>query len=302
MALNEKNRWIVLLNKSPKGPLSKEEIEALLEKKILRRNDIAYLVPTDSDAKTPTEWKLLWQFPQFDRRIGPSELTPEERRAQHEPTFGPSENIPLEFRDISPDELILRSRRYDETTEVSVGPSTPTEETTSKLSWRQWAFATSAVSLGGLAVWMFLSLSPVPLTPVAPTSMENRTTTLFRTPQPARTTSSERRPTPRPLAPEKSERDALDRRAAIEQLTREPEVDREAERGEIPAPDEDEDFEPAEEGRTLARARQKNPPPIAKRATKRTMGATDESAEENAEESEELSSEDADYSSEFPED
>lgn len=60
------NRWIVLIDKSPKGPLTEAEIHALLEQGIVRTNDIAYRVEQNSGGKA--EWKFLWQFSEFDRR------------------------------------------------------------------------------------------------------------------------------------------------------------------------------------------------------------------------------------------
>lgn len=73
MAEQGKNRrWIVLLNKAPKGPFSADEIRELLAQGILRRNDLASAIE-----ETPTkkgEWKLIWQFVEFDRR-GIADLT-----------------------------------------------------------------------------------------------------------------------------------------------------------------------------------------------------------------------------------
>jgi hypothetical protein len=121
-------RWIVLINKSPKGPLSEDDIRSLLQQNVLRRNDIAYLLPDDPDSKSPTEWKLLWQFPEFDRRREDTPapvtqeriVTAEERRRKENELKAQKAalgELPADLLNISPEDLIPR-----------ISPLSPTNE------------------------------------------------------------------------------------------------------------------------------------------------------------------------------
>jgi hypothetical protein len=87
----EGNRWVVLLNRSPKGPLTEDEVRTLISKGMLRMNDIAYQVSEDGP-KGDSEWKLLWQFPEFNRR------QPGETAGKSEPTEPPNVNSPINER------------------------------------------------------------------------------------------------------------------------------------------------------------------------------------------------------------
>lgn len=138
MAGQGTNRWVVLLNRSPKGPLTEEEVKTLLERGILRANDIAYLVSEAEKGKS--EWKLLWQFPEFNRRQARPEAVTEESpppsgmRERRAPT--PPEEIqkkavselPPDLMEISPEDLLPRS------TQISFKPEpaqiAPTEDQT----------------------------------------------------------------------------------------------------------------------------------------------------------------------------
>ncbi len=92
-----KKEWIVLINRAPKGPLIQLEIQALIEEGILRRNDLACEVRKDKTEKT--DWKFLWQYPEFDRRIDPVALkTPSTNDAL------PSESVIKERRESVEDE------------------------------------------------------------------------------------------------------------------------------------------------------------------------------------------------------
>jgi hypothetical protein len=162
------NRWIVLLNKSPKGPLSEEEIRALLAKSIVRRNDIAYLIPPPGDNKAQTEWKLLWQFPEFDRR-GDESVTKKtedisERRI--EPVVDPRAKalteIPIDLLNIAPEDLLPRStglgfnldREPQEISETPVEPR-PVLADFESTARNRWVFGSFGLVLVGVAVWIF---------------------------------------------------------------------------------------------------------------------------------------------------
>jgi len=114
-----KNRWVVILNRSPKGPLTQDEVKALLDKKLLRLNDLAFQLAPDGSVEK-SEWKLLWQFPEFNRRgqRGP-DVTPQpqqavqERRAEESPEETKKrilENLPADIAAINPEDLIAQRR------------------------------------------------------------------------------------------------------------------------------------------------------------------------------------------------
>jgi hypothetical protein len=92
-------RWIVLIDKTPRGPLEQSEIELLIQQGVIRRNDFAILV---SNLEEKASWKFLWQFPQFDRRKKEMPATPNvaaapvpvDRRAHTPPP------IPTETREL----------------------------------------------------------------------------------------------------------------------------------------------------------------------------------------------------------
>jgi hypothetical protein len=118
------NRWIIIISKQPRGPFTEAEVKELLAQQIIRINDIAFRI----DGENPThnyEWKLLWQFPEFDRRKPPTETPtpavpydapPEvkyERKAMplEEIKRRTLENLPPELANLSLQDLIPRSTR-----------------------------------------------------------------------------------------------------------------------------------------------------------------------------------------------
>ncbi len=275
MTLNAKNRWIVLINKSPKGPLTKEDIDTLLEKKVIRGNDIAYLLPVEGEGKTTTEWKLLWQFPEFNRRVEPT-FSPEKERRETppaEPTLGIAETLPQDLREISVEELIPRTTRWEVTGEGALPSTTPpTEAETSFLSRTRLAVSTGLLSGLCLLAWAFLSQTPS-LESSSP-SADRRTASapavsarpvLPTASAPVRTAVRDQKPVTTPAPPASSPR------------TPGPEVSREAERGEIPLPDEEDEFDAGDERkpRMAAKARKSRLPKAYQGAT-RAMGSLDE--------------------------
>lgn len=160
-------QWIVLIGKSPKGPLNESEIRELLNQKVIRTNDIAYLLPESSELKAPTEWKLLWQYPEFDRRKdAPSAVTPTERRKK-EPLPSPLAELPPELVNISPEELIPRASSAaafsDKAEEVR--PSRP--PLFDRLFGNRsisptMGFAGLSVVCLGVTLWLWTSSTPLP--------------------------------------------------------------------------------------------------------------------------------------------
>ena len=110
-------RWVVLVQRKPRGPMGEPEVQALLNKGIVRTNDLAFEVSPDT-GKALTDWKMLWQFTEFDRRA--KKLAEEKAKAGPGPTTierrGPvtaekiqakvKEAIPEELLDITPEDLI----------------------------------------------------------------------------------------------------------------------------------------------------------------------------------------------------
>ncbi|MFM8270470.1 MAG: hypothetical protein ACKN9V_09810, partial [Pseudomonadota bacterium] len=67
MAESKQSQWVILINKSPRGPFVETEIKELLQKGTLRHNDLAFLVP-ETPGQEKAQWKFLWQFVEFDSR------------------------------------------------------------------------------------------------------------------------------------------------------------------------------------------------------------------------------------------
>lgn len=114
--LDTTRRWIVLLNKAPKGPFSAEEIRELLTKGVIRRNDLASVV-AEADGKK-SEWKLIWQYTEFDRRGGlqPVNATNIQENSDRRKTLTAEEQrsaalkaLPENWENIAPEDLLPHS-------------------------------------------------------------------------------------------------------------------------------------------------------------------------------------------------
>lgn len=107
----ENKTWVVLINRTPRGPLTEIEVRALLGQGLIRTNDVAYAV--DEKGKG-SDWKFLWQFAEFDRRLKQDARPVAEKRA---PTPAPvlakklSDEIPEELKAILPEDLVPRARQ-----------------------------------------------------------------------------------------------------------------------------------------------------------------------------------------------
>lgn len=108
-------RWIVLVNRSPRGPLTFEEVSTLLSENVLKRTDLALQVSENNQEKS--EWKFLWQYPEFDaRNTTASSETPQsqERRTPVSSTkvqTKVAELLPDEIAMINPEDLIVSSKK-----------------------------------------------------------------------------------------------------------------------------------------------------------------------------------------------
>jgi hypothetical protein len=119
---NAQKRWIVLVNKTPRGPLSEVEVRAMLVQGVLRHNDLAYCISSET-SREKADWKLLWQFHEFDRRTpeaiaaakakGIEPRPPTEKREPVDPTELANQakaELPEDLVDIAPEDLLPRSR------------------------------------------------------------------------------------------------------------------------------------------------------------------------------------------------
>jgi hypothetical protein len=194
MADESKSRWVVLLQKAPRGPLTRDEVRALIDQGLLRMNDLAMEIPDpESGAAGPkADWKLLWQFPEFNRRIGErrkpdapaaavpagaeqrqrsdrraAELSPEEQKRRI------LEDLPPEIAAINPSDLAMRSAKAPiRTPSEEEVRSTPTPESTEASPAPRWS-RLAAISGGAVAAVLVIGVlatrapGPAPTAPSA---------------------------------------------------------------------------------------------------------------------------------------
>jgi len=127
--LDTNRRWIVLLNKAPKGPFSAEEIRELLTKGVIRRNDLASVV-AEADGKK-SEWKLIWQYIEFDRRAGlqPVNATNTKENSDRRKMLSAEEQraaalkaLPENWQNIAPEDLLPHSTSNQNQVDTSYQP------------------------------------------------------------------------------------------------------------------------------------------------------------------------------------
>jgi len=111
------------VNKSPRGPLTESEVRTLLTQGVVRHNDLAYQVAVD-DPKEKSDWKLLWQFNEFDRRtpenIARKKALDREMRSEVPPEVVRQQSIaelPDDLVDIAPEDRIPRARALSQAAE-----------------------------------------------------------------------------------------------------------------------------------------------------------------------------------------
>lgn len=262
MSESSKKRWIVLLNKAPKGPLSTEEVRALIDQKVLRHNDVAYELPSDADLKTPTEWKLLWQFPEFERRRDPTltedSIWTEDRRKEETTRAVKTKaltDIPVDLMAIAPEDLIPKSSSvFPASPDTGVSSEVPLPVSSEAGDWAafsspqtRWMFGAFAGAFF-LAAWWMWGGSPTSKPGYTPTAQpETATADPVATPKPV----TRRAPAQVPIAP-------APRRNAVEELPPADMDGAEADRGEIAEEEsfsEEMDIESSDEGGMTKTAR-----------------------------------------------
>ncbi len=158
MTENVHKKWIVLIQKRPRGPLSEQEVNTLLNQGIIRTTDTAIEVTEQDNEKNSSAWKLLWQFPEFDRRKKRAEQAAKdaakleaERRQQLTATQLENqvrEAIPEELLKIAPEELVLGSKQSGEFDESVQPPPLPLPTGMMPSRTSSWIY----ISTGGIVI------------------------------------------------------------------------------------------------------------------------------------------------------
>ncbi len=230
--LDTNRRWIVLLNKAPKGPFSAEEIRELLTKGVIRRNDLASVVAEANGKKS--EWKLIWQYVEFDRRAGlqPVNATNTKENSDRRKTLSAEEQraaalkaLPENWQDIAPEDLLPHSTSNSNQIDTSFQPEEfekSARQPSEFLPRMRTAFAGLVCVVGAYYFAFYKKAEPVPV--AAPKMLQQPASVQVPARIPAQT---------RPVAP------PLATQAAPAPLSRPRSIDpnlddnRDADRGEI---------------------------------------------------------------------
>ncbi|MSP19266.1 MAG: hypothetical protein EXR74_06820 [Bdellovibrionales bacterium] len=115
------NHWIVLINKSPRGPLTFEEVSILLKDNVIKRTDLALQISLENK-ETKSDWKFLWQYSEFDLRAknDSAESSAENKTLKNNRRTPLNENkikteisavLPDEIAMINPEDLVISNQR-----------------------------------------------------------------------------------------------------------------------------------------------------------------------------------------------
>lgn len=183
------HRWIVLVQKAPQGPYSAAEIQSLLRQGALRRNDVAFMCSGDGRERL-SDWRLLWQFPEFDRRNQPKTAaptpppsapgSPEPIRYNRRRDMTPEEiakakadQIPADMMEIQPEELLFHGRASVGAPSVDGEPERIAEPQSRSVSsdageegsgWGKWVIA-AGVAMAALLIYPFFESIDAPQSP-----------------------------------------------------------------------------------------------------------------------------------------
>lgn len=158
------SRWIVLIDKTPRGPLTEAEVRTLIEQKIVRVNDLASKLEARVEGKK-AEWKFLWQFPEFDRRRdrdGTTKAPVEERREKKDEAKLEEKKqqlLPEELEGIHPEDLSYHSTAITPSSQPKhsfentpfENPTAPTIGQIRQFNWRAFAAIPVMLVAGVLA-------------------------------------------------------------------------------------------------------------------------------------------------------
>jgi hypothetical protein len=188
MGLPSTKRWIVIIDRSPRGPLSEEEVKTLLTENIVRMNSIACFAP-ETGGEEKTEWKFLWQFPEFERRKPLTEeqlkTAPYNKRKPINPVLAMSaleskvreidpETVPDELKNVSMSDLVPTTKKAQrpmgteadfQEAKIASGRSGPDIQIATKV----WFAAAGILFIGGgLFLKTLFSNTPLLNTPSEP--------------------------------------------------------------------------------------------------------------------------------------
>lgn len=122
MTEQNQRRWVVLIQKKPRGPLTENEINTLITQGLLLSNDLGFEWDVTT-GKAKTDWRMLWQFPEFDRRAKADaeralkNLPPSPWVEKRGPAPSPEKikaevqaKLPEEMLEIAPEDLLPKSQ------------------------------------------------------------------------------------------------------------------------------------------------------------------------------------------------
>ncbi len=115
------NHWIVLINRSPRGPLTFEEVSTLLKDNVIKRTDLALQISLENK-ESKSDWKFLWQYSEFDLRDknDSAESSPKNKTLEYNRRSPSNENklkaeisaiLPDEIAMINPEDLVISNQR-----------------------------------------------------------------------------------------------------------------------------------------------------------------------------------------------
>ena len=115
------NHWIVLINRSPRGPLTFEEVSTLLKDNVIKRTDLALQISLENK-EGKSDWKFLWQYSEFDLRNknDSAESSPKNKTLEYNRRSPSNENklkaeisaiLPDEIAMINPEDLVISNQR-----------------------------------------------------------------------------------------------------------------------------------------------------------------------------------------------
>lgn len=166
-------KWFLILNKTVRGPFSYEELKSLVEEGLIKRTDLALLVQEIEGESKKGNWKFLWQYPEFDSRSSksPPPSLPSDDKRQVKTTDQVQqeieENVPLDLREISIDDLIVRAKTRSRKETFTFGTDSESSFADSELksgdtSRPSWTKAIPLVLFAFAVIGMILAQSSKP--------------------------------------------------------------------------------------------------------------------------------------------
>lgn len=177
--------WIVLIDKTPKGVFSTAEIKVLIEKGILKANDLAIYLDQDA-SKENSKWQFIWQYAEFksEHTLEPVAITKDSahlkphHKVKAEKKSG--EVLPQELASLKVEDLIPRANR-----KIISMPETPIPQgerledapVPRSFDWRSFSRPLGVIGFGALlSVLVYRQLSP-PEKPAPPLTLAKPSST-----------------------------------------------------------------------------------------------------------------------------